>query len=133
MPGIAIGMVAASLRFGLDIRMDPFTVAAIICAQFTTVSIGYALALWLPVSATSLATQVIMIGGLLFSPITFPAERLPEWAATLHQLLPFTPLGDIIRESAFRTGESQLLNTIVVSVWAGAAYLTAYLAMRKRR
>ena len=133
LPGIAVGMLAAFLRFGVDIHVDLFTVAAILGAQFTAVSIGYAIALWLPISATSLATQVIMIGGLLFSPITFPAERLPQWAVTLHQFLPFTPLGDIIREATFRTGESQVLNVIVVVVWAGAAYLAAYLALRKRK
>ena len=133
LPGIAVGMLAAFLRFGLDIHIDLFTIAAILGAQFTAVSIGYAIALWLPISATSLATQVIMIGGLLFSPITFPAERLPEWAVTLHQFLPFTPLGDIIREATFHAGESQVLNIIVVAAWAGAAYLAAYLALRKRR
>lgn len=133
LPGIAVGMLAAFLRFGLEIHIDLFTVAAILGAQFTAVSIGYAIALWLPIGATSLATQVIMIGGLLFSPITFPAERLPDWAVTLHQFLPFTPLGDIIRESTFRTGEGQVLNIIVVVVWAGVAYLAAYLALRKRR
>lgn len=128
-----IGILSAFLRFGLDIRIGLFTVAAILGAQFIAVSIGYAIALWLPLSATSPATQIIMIGGLLFSPITFPAERLPEWAVTLHQFLPFTPLGDIIRESSFRTGEGQVLNILVVAVWAGAAYLTAYLALSKRK
>lgn len=133
LPGIVVGRFAAFLRFGLDIDIDLFAVAAILGAQFTAVSIGYAIALWLPIGATSLAIQAIMIGELLFSPITFPAERLPEWSVALHQLLPFTPLGDIIREATFRTGENQFLNIIVVAVWAGAAYLAAYLALRKRK
>lgn len=133
LPGIAVGMLAAFLRFGLDIRIDLFTAAAVLGAQFTTVSIGYAIALWLPNGATSLATQVIMIGGLLFSPITFPADRLPDWAMSLHQFLPFAPLGDIIREATLRSGESQVLNVIVVVVWAVGAYLAAHLALRKRR
>lgn len=133
LPGIAVGMLAAFLRFDLNLHIDPFTITAILGAQFTTVSIGYAVALWLPASATSLVTQVIMIGGLLFSPITFPAERLPDWAVTLHQFLPFTPLGDLIREAAFRVGESQVLNITVIVVWATAEYLTANYALRKRK
>ncbi|KQB84597.1 ABC-2 family transporter protein [Corynebacterium oculi] len=132
LPGIAIGILAATLRFELDIHLDLITVAAILAAQFTTVGIGYAIAFWLPVNATALATQVIMIGGLLFSPITFPAERLPEWAVALHQFLPFAPLGDIIREAAFRTGTDQLRNIIVIAAWATAAYLIAYRALRRR-
>ncbi|WPF65673.1 MULTISPECIES: ABC transporter permease [unclassified Corynebacterium] len=132
LPGIAIGILAATLRFELDIHLDLITVAAILAAQFTTVSIGYAIAFWLPVNTTALVTQVIMIGGLLFSPITFPAERLPEWAVALHQFLPFAPLGDIIREAAFRTGADQLRNIIVVAAWAAATYLIAYRALQRR-
>lgn len=133
LPGIAVGMLAAFLRFGLDIHIDLLAVAAILSAQFTAVSIGYAIALWLPLGATSLVTQVIMIGGLLFSPITYPAERLPEWAVTLHQFLPFAPMADIIREATFWTGESHVVNIIVVAAWATAAYSAAYLALRRRK
>lgn len=132
LPGVAIGMLAAALRFGLSVQVDILTVVAILGAQFTAVSIGYAIAFWLPLNATAMATQVIMIGGLLFSPITFPAERLPEWAITLHQLVPFAPLGDIIREAAFRVGADQSLNIVVITVWALGAYAIAYIALRKR-
>ena len=119
LPGIAVGMLAAAFRFGLDIHVDAVTV-------------GYAVAFWLPLTATSLVTQVIMIGGLLFSPITFPAERLPEWASTLHQFLPFAPIGDLVREAAFRAGDAQLTNLLVIAAWTVLAYTTAYLALRKR-
>jgi putative membrane protein len=132
LPGIAVGMLAAALRFGLEVHVDVSTVVVVLGAQFTTVSIGYAIAFWLPFNAASLVTQIIMIGGLLFSPITFPAERLPEWAITLHQFLPFVPIGDLIRESAFRAGDAQLMNSLVTIAWATAAYSTAYLALRKR-
>ena len=132
LPGIAVGMLAAAFRFGLDIHVDAVTVAVVLGVQFATVSIGYAVAFWLPLTATSLVTQVIMIGGLLFSPITFPAERLPEWASTLHQFLPFAPIGDLVREAAFRTGDAQLTNLLVIAAWTVLAYTTAYLALRKR-
>lgn len=132
LPGIAVGMLAAAFRFGLDIHVDAVTVAVVLGVQFATVSIGYAVAFWLPLTATSLVTQVIMIGGLLFSPITFPAERLPEWASTLHQFLPFAPIGDLVREAAFRAGDAQLTNLLVIAAWTVLTYTTAYLALRKR-
>lgn len=132
LPGIAVGMLAAALRFGIGIQVDGVTVAAVLAAQFATFSIGYAIAFWLPINVTSIVTQVIMIGGLLFSPITFPAERLPEWAVALHQVLPFAPIGDILREAAFRDGDGQVLNVIVVAVWAVVAYSAAYLALKRR-
>ncbi len=132
LPGIAIGMIAAAIRFSLDIHIDVFTIAVVIGAQFTMVSIGYAIAFWLPLNAASLVTQIIMIGGLLFSPITFPADRLPEWAIALHQFLPFAPTGDLIREVTFRAGDPQLLNLVTAAAWAISAYALAYLALRKR-
>ncbi|AXR73641.1 MULTISPECIES: ABC transporter permease [Auritidibacter] len=132
LPGIAVGMLAAAFRFGVDIQVDALTVAAVLGAQFTMVSIGYAIAFWLPLNATSLVTQIIMIGGLLFTPITFPAERLPEWAVTMHQFLPFAPIGNLIREATFRAGDPQLLNLVAAVSWAVAAYTVAYLALRKR-
>lgn len=132
LPGIAAGVLSTVLRFNIGIHIDVWTVLAIVAAQFTSVCIGYGIAFWLPYNATALVTQVIMIGGLLFSPITFPSERLPQWAAELHQFLPFAPLADIIRESAFRLGADQTLNIIVVIVWALAAYGLAYLALRRR-
>jgi ABC-2 type transport system permease protein len=132
LPGIAAGMLSTILRFSIGIQIDVWTILAVVAAQFTSVCIGYAIAFWLPYNATALVTQVIMIGGLLFSPITFPSERLPSWAAELHQFLPFAPLANIIRESAFRLGADQTLNTIVVIVWALTAYALAYLALRRR-
>lgn len=132
LPGIVVGILAAVLRFGLEIHVGPLLFAAIIGAQITSVGIGYAIAFWLPVNATALVTQVIMVGGLLFSPITFPAERLPEWAVALHQFLPFAPMGDLIRESAFRTGDGGLLDVVVVATWAILAHAIAYLALQRR-
>lgn len=132
LPGIAVGMGAAALRFGVIPRIDLLTVAAVIGVMVTATSIGYAVAYWLPANATGLVTQIIMIGGLLFSPITFPAQRLPEWAVTLHQFLPFAPMGDVVREAAFRGGDPQTLNIVVIGVWAVATYLITYVALRKR-
>ncbi|MDO4761597.1 MAG: ABC transporter permease [Corynebacterium sp.] len=133
LPGIGVGIVAALMRFKLALHVDIFTVVVILGAQLVTMSIGYALALWLPQNATSLATQVLMIGGLLFSPITYPAHRLPEWAVSLHQFLPFAPLADLIRHAAFRTDSDQMLNIFVLAVWGTAGYLLSYRALRRRK
>lgn len=42
--------------------------------QLCMISIGFALAYWLTPNVVGLATQIIMIGGLLFSPITYPTD-----------------------------------------------------------
>lgn len=125
-------MLAAILKFDIVIHLDVVTIAVILGAQFTTVCIGYAIALWLPINATALVTQIIMIGGLLFSPITFPANRLPEWAVALHQFLPFAPLGELIRETTLRGGTGQHMNILVVCAWSVTTYALATLALKRR-
>lgn len=132
LPGIAVGVGAAALRFGLTPRVDALTIAALLAVALTATGIGLALAYLLSANATGLVTQIIMIGGLLFSPITFPAERLPDWAAALHQVLPFAPMGDLVREAAFRVGEPQTLNIVVVALWMVGTHALAYAALRRR-
>ena len=46
-----------------------------------------------------LLTQVLVIGVLVFSPINFPAERLPEWLQAVHSILPVGAMGEVIRGS----------------------------------
>lgn len=132
MPGIAVAVVAGTLRFDLRVHITALTIASLLLALLATTSVGFAIAYWLPMNATAIVTQVIMIGGLLFSPITFPASRLPGWAVTLHQFLPFAPLGDLIRSSAFGTGSGDARDFAVVLCWAVAGYLAALLALRQR-
>ena len=76
------------------------------------VLIGFSLAYWLSANTMALATQIIMIGGLLFSPITYPVDRIPNWLASIYDFLPFVPTSNLIRATLFHLGDFSYFNFI---------------------
>jgi ABC-2 type transport system permease protein len=97
LPGVAFAIVVGTLRFGLDLHVSPLIVPAMLLVVLTTTSIGYALASILPQMLANLLTQVLVVFVLMFSPLNFPPERLPDWLAAIHSVLPIQAMGEVIR------------------------------------
>jgi ABC-2 type transport system permease protein len=97
LPGVVFAIVVAALRFGLDLHVSPLVVPALLLVAFTSASIGYAIASLLPPMLANLTTQVLVVFVLMFSPLTFPAERLPDWLAAVHRALPIQAMGEVVR------------------------------------
>lgn len=133
LPGIIMGCIASVFRFHIDIQVTFLGVGVILIAQMTMICIGIAIAYWLPPNVMALATQIIMIGGLLFSPITYPAERLPEWAAYFYEVMPFVPVSNLIRCTFFHTENFSILNLSVIIIWGVLAFTLAIKALVRRR
>lgn len=132
LPGVIMGCVASMLRFDINLNITVQSCLVILLTQFTMICIGFCIAYWLPPNAMALATQVIMIGGLLFSPITYPAERLPEWSMYIYNVLPFVPMSNLIRASLFLTKPMDVSDLIVVIFWAVAAFVFSLCALSKK-
>jgi ABC-2 type transport system permease protein len=67
-------------------------------------------------------TSFLSIGILLFSPINFPAARLPDWLEAVHRVLPLQYMADLVRWSLtgqFADGVG--LAFAVVAAWCAAA------------
>jgi ABC-2 type transport system permease protein len=99
LPGVVAGLWVASLRFDLDLDISPLVVPALLLVALTCISVGYAIAYTIPVMMVQVVTNLLLFFALLFSPINFPAERLPAWLATAHAYLPFASMAQAIRES----------------------------------
>ncbi|QFG24147.1 ABC transporter permease [Actinomadura sp. WMMB 499] len=98
LPGVPVALVVAHLRYGFGYSFDwPLLAAASVLTAVTATAVGYAVAVLLPPLLAQLATQILVFFVLLFSPITFPAARLPEWFRSVHGLLPFQPSADLLR------------------------------------
>ena len=97
LPGVAFAIAVGVWRFGLDLTISPWLVPATLLVVLTTTSIGYALASVLPQTVANLITQVLVVFVLMFSPLNFPADRLPDWLATIHAVLPIQSMGEVIR------------------------------------
>lgn len=99
LPGMALSLVLARLRFGLPIQLGWATVPAIALVALTATSIGYAVAVSLRPVLAQLTAQVLVFAVLMFSPINYPSSRLPHWAAAVHRVLPFEAMGDVTRHA----------------------------------
>lgn len=131
-PGVIMGCIASVLRFDINLNITGQSCLIILLTQFTLICIGFCIAYWLPPSAMALATQVIMIVGLLFSPITYPAERLPEWSMYIYNVLPFVPISNLIRSALFLAKSISLSDLIVVVFWAVVAFILSLCALSKK-
>ena len=65
LPGVFMSFLAAYLRFDVQIRFSMKALAILSLIQLCMISIGFALAYWLTPNVVGLATQIIMIGGLV--------------------------------------------------------------------
>lgn len=97
LPGVVFAIGVAVVRFGLPLEVSPLVVPAMLLLVLTTTSIGYAIASLLPQMLANLATQVLVVFVLMFSPLNFPADRLPDWLAAVHAVLPIQAMGEVVR------------------------------------
>ena len=132
MPGFIGSVVLASLRFQLQISVTPLTLCFVALALFVYLMIGYAVAVWIPITLASLVTQVIILGALLFSPISYPADRIPDWAVTAHSILPFTPAANLVREGFFPGQGADPWNVAVVIAWSAVLFALSLRGVGRR-
>ena len=123
LPGMAVALVVALLRYDLDLHVSPAIVPAVLLTLFTGTMIGYAMAhaLGNPMLIAAI-TQLLIFMILGFSPINFPAEQLPDWLAALHRWLPLAPMADTVR-AGLTVGvvEGVTRSYRVLGAWAAAS------------
>lgn len=133
LPGLVISVLAGAWRFDVDLSMAWWVVPAAIIVSMTAASIGYALASLLPAMLAQLMSQVLVFLVLLFTPVSYPADRMPEWAQSVHEWLPLEPMAQVMRAGlAANDFTVDTRSWIVLAVWCVAAVAGAAVAVRKR-
>jgi len=132
-PGVVFAIVVGVLRFGLDLSVSPLVVPAMLLVALTATSIGYAIAGLLPPMIASLITQVLVVFVLMFSPLNFPASRLPAWLASIHQVLPIQAMGEVIRGTLATTTFPLTAGAFaVLAAWGAVTFGIAYVVVNRR-
>ncbi|MEV4638643.1 ABC transporter permease [Actinoplanes sp. NPDC049548] len=132
-PGLLLGLLTAVLRFDLHLRVSPVVVGAVLLVALTATTAGFALAYAAPPATTSLATQALVFVALMFSPINFPAERLPDWLQAAHRVLPFQYMAQAVRESLTSPpGGIAALPYAVLGAWCLAGLAITLRVMTRR-
>lgn len=132
-PGLLAALGVAALRFDLAFAVSPWVVPAMLLVAACSVAIGYGIAYATRPEVAGILTQLVFFVTLMFTPINFPADRLPGWLAAVHTWLPFGYMAQAIRETVDvpATGVP-VLPFAVLLLWCVAGLATTYRVMTRR-
>ena len=135
LPSVVVAVLAAWWRFDVKFSLDwPLLIAGVLLVTVMATAVGYAIAVTLPAMLAQVLSQVMVFFVLMFSPVTFPVERLPDWYAGVHEVLPVMPAGDVIRAgliSSTYSADRQAL--LVLTAWTVAGVGLTLLALMRRK
>lgn len=133
-PGVVAALVIGSHRY--DFALDPsaWTVPAFLLVALTSVTLGMSIAHLSPSPMlTGILTNVIIFSLFLFSPVNFPAERLPEWLQSVHRVLPIVYMADLVRgTTASGLADHVGRSAVVVGVWCAASTAALFAVFTRR-
>ena len=133
LPGMVLGVLAGVLRFDVDLAPAPWLPAGVVVVSMTAAAVGYAIAVLLPPAIAMLMSQVLVFVVLLFSPVSYPRERMPQWTQAAHEWLPLEPMAQVVRGGlASDTFHVPGRSVAVLAVWCLATIVGAALALRRR-
>lgn len=135
LPSVVVAVLVAWWRFDVAFSFDwPLLIAGVLLVTVMATSVGYAIAVTLPAMLAQVVSQVMVFFVLMFSPVTFPVERLPDWYASLHEVLPIMPAGDVIRAGLVsETYSADGGDLVVLGAWAVAGVGLTLLALMRRK
>jgi ABC-2 type transport system permease protein len=135
LPGLALAVIVGSRHYGFDLDISPLVLPAVLLVGLTATMVGYAIAHLAPnAELVAVITNFIIFCLFLFSPINYPAERLPTWLAQLHQFLPVKHAADAIRGTLTPIyGEDLGVTFLVLGVWCLIGFAITYVTITRRR
>lgn len=131
---IIIGIITGQLYYGFSFAIDyPVLVAASLLTSAMATSVGYAVAMSTPRIVAMMVSQILAFVSMMFAPINYTADVLPNWLQAVHKVLPFEAAGNLIR-AGLLAGQYQvsLHDSITLVAWTvlGLA-ITARVLMKR--
>jgi ABC-2 type transport system permease protein len=134
LPGVIVSLILGSIYFGFGLQVNPLVVPAVALIALTGTFIGYSIAHAAPKpEIAQLATQIIIFGIMLFSPIMYPMSQLPSWMAAIHKVLPIKYMADLLRGTLTDLPVDLGLAFAVVSIWCLFGLVVTSLLVRRRQ
>ena len=134
LPAVVVALAAASWRYDLTLSVSPWSVPLAFLVVGVGTAIGFSLGHAIPnPRITNVITQVLVFGVFVFSPVNFPADRLPDWLAWVHQWLPAGHAASVMRW-ALTDGivDDPTRALVTLLAWLVGAWLVAYAVITRR-
>lgn len=135
LPSVAVAVLVAMWRYDITLSFDwPVLLSAVVLVTVTATAVGYAIAVSMPPLLAQLVSQVLVFFVLLFSPITFPIEQLPQWFQAVHDVLPARPGADLVRAGlASDTFTASGRDLLVLLAWCLGGLAISLRALVRRK
>lgn len=133
LPGMIAALCVAAVRFDLTLSVSPLIIPAGLLVATGSVAIGYGIAYSVKPVLVGLITNGVIIISLMFAPVNYPAQRLPQWLAAIHEWLPFQYMAQAIRESLVTppAGISPLPFAVLAAWCVGGLTITSRVLTRR--
>ncbi len=134
LPGVILSLVLGSVYYHFGLRVSPLVIPAVFLIATAGVFVGYTIAHGAPrPQMAQIATQVIVFGIMIFSPIMYPMEQLPAWLAAVHRVLPVKYMADLSRGTLTDLNVNLGLAFAVVGAWCLFGFVGTLLLVQRRR
>jgi ABC-2 type transport system permease protein len=133
LPGVILSLVIGPLYHDFTLEVSPLVVPAFLLMSVAASFGGYAFALAVPSPRIAqVISQVIIFIFVFFSPVIYPPERLPEWMAAIHKVLPFQYMADLSRGTLTDLDINLGLVFAVTGAWCAAAFIVSFIIIMRR-
>ncbi len=135
LPGVVLALVVGSWHYGFSLSISWMILPVMLLVSITASCLGYTVAHFIEKpQIISLITQLYLFVVLLFSPINYPLERLPNWLQRVHEIFPLTYMADLVRGS-LTTYEvaSPAKALLIVITWMLVSFVSVSVVVKRRK
>jgi ABC-2 type transport system permease protein len=134
LPGTVLALLVAIWRYGIDLNVSLMVIPAILLVALMASSVGFGLGHGIAdARILNLITNLLVFFILLFSPIVWPADLLPDWLLRVHEVLPFFPMATVIRDALSDGLVTGVLRSyVVLALWTAAGWGVAAWVVGRR-
>jgi ABC-2 type transport system permease protein len=133
LPGTALALAVAAARFHFALHLSPFAVPVVILVALCGAAVGFAVAMIASPQTAQHVASFVAILLLLFSPINFPIDRLPDALAAVHRVLPVTYMADLMRWSLTgRSVDNIAFAFAIVAAWSAVSVALSWRVATRR-
>jgi len=133
LPGVLLALIIGALYHNFTLEVSPLVVPALLLIAMTGIFVGYAFAHGAPKPQMAhVATQIIVFAIMIFSPVMYPVEQLPNWLVALHKVLPIQYMAELSRGTLTDLDVNLGLAFSITSAWCIAGLVVSYFVIRRR-